>query len=448
MELQRLPEPIRLVTSGAFLASVPSTQADLLALARGRAADPAVFDEKTPYFWGATISTNQVDFYGTRMAPDTLHNFAQALNDGVAYQHSHDVREFIGHSLAGEVVQTGTRDASGIDGMAVNGVFFTMPDIKLGSMATNDFITATRAGVLRDVSVGFWADDIRCSLCGGQLFYSNYYGWDGTCSHVPTLTYDVLDPQGKPVRDAAGNVQQQQCWGWVHNGSLGETSSVYDGATPGAAVYKASLMAEAGLLDVRQASALEARFRVRLPDQKRQYRGITMDQEIVEQTRAPEETPVETVEEQSAPTADPVIEAWVAEGERFKRHGITVTAGDAPLLPRQVAEALERQSARIIELEAEAAIGRQYKADLIDEALKDGVRAKGDGFKAELYRGILAALGVSEIRAMRDDWRSEGDRWAAGATGQAAGRRSVDVAEPAPQMEQRRKPAPDHIYAG
>ena len=54
--------------------------------------------------------------------------------------------------------------------------------------------------------------------------------------------------------------------------------------------------------------------------------------------------------------------------------------------------------------------GRAYRADLIEEALAEGVRAHGEKFASEAYRGMLESSGIEVIKRMRDDWRAIGDK--------------------------------------
>jgi hypothetical protein len=56
-----------------------------------------------------------------------------------------------------------------------------------------------------------------------------------------------------------------------------------------------------------------------------------------------------------------------------------------------------------------AEVGRKYRSTLIEDAIKEGVRAHGNTFNVEGRRALLEKLEVSEIEGMRDDWRSQAD---------------------------------------
>lgn len=69
------------------------TLTQLTELARTRVLDPTIFDEHSPFFWSAEISSNRMDAYFTRMDPRTTpRNYAEDAQAGVAFQNSHNVR--------------------------------------------------------------------------------------------------------------------------------------------------------------------------------------------------------------------------------------------------------------------------------------------------------------------------------------------------------------------
>src|SRR5690606_31020400 len=48
--------------------------------------------------------------------------------------------------------------------------------------------------------------------------------------------------------------------------------------------------------------------------------------------------------------------------------------------------------------------GRVYRADLVADALAEGVRAYGEDFAEETYRVVLEAASLETVKRMRDDW--------------------------------------------
>lgn len=62
---------------------------------------------------------------------------------------------------------------------------------------------------------------------------------------------------------------------------------------------------------------------------------------------------------------------------------------------------LRKENAR---LATEAAMGRQYREDLIQETLATGVGAQGAVFPVEQYRTLLASADIEAIKAVRDSF--------------------------------------------
>lgn len=95
-------------------------------------------------------------------------------------------------------------------------------------------------------------------------------------------------------------------------------------------------------------------------------------------------------------------------------------------LPDQV-RWLVAENARLRPL---ADAGNQYRADLTESALAQGVRALGEKFNMEAYRGLLTASSIEVIKQFRADWEIVGNaRFQAGTavneTERKNGRRQV-----------------------
>lgn len=87
------------------------------------------------------------------------------------------------------------------------------------------------------------------------------------------------------------------------------------------------------------------------------------------------------------------------------------------LLPAAALSSLRQQlasrDAELADLKAEsertaplADVGRQYKADLIEEVITEGVRAYGNAYPAETERHLLAGADLDQIKAKRDFHRA------------------------------------------
>jgi len=375
-------------------------QDELLGLAKANSAyDPAIFEERTPFFWTAEISNDGVDAYYTRMLPSTLQNFTDAARAGISFLNSHRHNELpFGRSLDGRMVEGGNRQRVLAD-------FFTLPGLNLNGVTTDDFIAGVRAGIVSDVSVGFHGGTHFCDVC-----QQNYMSWD--CPHVAGLKFEIKD-RGLVL-----------CTVSIDNAILSEVSGVYDGATPDATIQKAQRMAEAGELKPEAVRVLEARYRTRF-DVKRSFpvakpeKDKAMDfEQIVNQIR-----------EVLALPADGDVVAGV------------LAVSTAPDKLRSMEQQLTEARAKVAELEPLAADGRTYRDDLISDALAEGVRAYGDKFNRGTYEAALKNASLDLIRQMRGDWATVGSERFAG------GRKTVDSSQAPAQQQKQRAHVPQSAYS-
>lgn len=311
--------------------------------------------------WSAEISSDRLDAYFTHMAESTLRNFAQDAAAGVTFLDSHNARQLgYGQSLAGLFQVDGAVSRTLAD-------FYTMPGINFGSgltyQSTDDFIRALQARLVRDVSVGFYGGDMICDICG-----NSFYDWR-SCSHWPGMEYAVGE-QGTQTATATFEIVEAR---------LAEVSAVYDGATPGAMILRAQEMSEAGLLEPETARRLETKYRIKLPAQTRVCAAAK---------------PAATPPERSNNSMDELqqIRALMAE--------LNAT-GESAL---EQVRWLVNENARLVPLADE---GRQYRADLVEAALTEGVRAMGEQFPAETYREMFKGATLEQVKLLRDRWQAQ-----------------------------------------
>lgn len=74
-----------------------------------------------------------------------------------------------------------------------------------------------------------------------------------------------------------------------------------------------------------------------------------------------------------------------------------------------VIQGVEKLQQRIAELEPIAKDGQQYRSDLVEDALEEGVRAQGADFDRETYEETLRNAPIKVIKRMRDDWKKAAD---------------------------------------
>lgn len=375
------------------------TPADqLLAVVKDkRAMDPAFVDEFPPFFWAAEISSNRLDSYYTRMGASTLTNFVNDAATGISFQDSHDTHKLgFGMSLTGrlEPIEEGL--------MRALAEFYTVPGVHFGGehsyASTDSFILAVRSGLARDVSVGFYGGDHICDICGNSIWdYSN-------CPHIPGLEYPIGD-RGE---------QTLLCTATIEDAHLSEVSAVYDGACPQAMILKMERSATDGLLSPKATQLLQVRYRLKLPEGRGSWSGADLkgrstmeEQEVQEETPAVEETPVaETTPEATQESDVTTPNAPDTGNEEIARIRAVVT-GIPELRSKSPVEAitwLVEENARLRPL---ADMGRTYRNDLIEEALSEGVRAMGNLFPLEQYRGMLSVANLDAIKAIRASFQEQ-----------------------------------------
>jgi hypothetical protein len=383
------------------LVSVRAISDALLERIRARVPDPAILDEHPPFTWTAQISNNNLDAYYTRMRVSSLTNYANDAEAGVSFQDSHrtdGMERTLGHSIAGRYTGPGGNGIAHADAD-----FYTLTGL---DSAIDSFVRRVRGGLARDVSIGFYDGQYICSICNRDMLR------DWSCWHIPGFEYVVTDEQGNKTSEKVLATAD------IENARLSEVSTVYDGATPGAAILKAQREADAGRLRHEQARLLEARYRIKLP-------GTGM---VVPGTDLPKE---ERMDPQPDQTPDPQ-RLIVPDAIRalFTRGG--VQADDLESGVRALVTEIER-------LRPKAADGETYRATTIEEALAEGTRAMGAAFAREVYAGMLATLDLAVITRMRDDWREIGDARFAG------GRQTEDAGDDPPPT--RAHETPDAAYA-
>ncbi len=326
-----------------------------------------------PHFFRAEISSARTDAYHTHMAKSTLENFAGDAKRGISFLDSHDAHKLgFGQSLMG-IYQDERVIAD----------FYTVPGVKFGGQhsyqSTDDFIRALQAGLVRDVSVGFYDGDMICDLCGNSFYdYAN-------CQHWPGQAYEVEE---KSVVSTFA----------IENAHLAEVSAVYDGATPGAMILRANEMANRGMLDPEQIGKLETQLRIKINTGQRIW----------------------PVKENLTRGVKPMDEN---EKMLEKISEIVTVSGVRNEDLAEAVQTLADENTRLVTLADE---GQEYRKDLIKQALAEGVRAMGETFPAETYEKMMMSADPSQIKILRDSWAKQASEIF------TAGRKTVD-AETAPE---------------
>lgn len=342
---------------------VRTAPTELLTLAKGRAPDPSIFDDHPPFMWLNEISSDRLDAYYTVMDPlTTLVNYAADAAIGVAVLIGHETRSLpIGHSLTGTLEHVG-------DVTRVTSDAYALTDDTSASA-----INRLRAGIVRDISVGFSYRGAQCicSICQRDMYR------DWKCWHIPGVSYKRTDNVDDTMTDPNGAL----CTGLITNAHLSEYSLVYDGATPGAAVLQAQRNAEAGRLTIDQARLIEQRYRINLPGKRLVIQGGSMGAEANGNggTALPDERELQQILERAGVPSD--------------KTGLDRI--------RWLADEVKRLAPLALD-------GQTYRTDLVATGVAEAVRAFG-AEKGEQKRKQLETADLETIKEMTASWREIGD---------------------------------------
>lgn len=383
-------------------------------------------------------SSNRVDAYFTRMDQSTLRNFAADALNGVSFLDSHDARKLgIGHTFGGRFEESADLQRTLVD-------VYTSPGIEFGGQhsfrSTDDFIKAVKSRIVRDVSVGFYGGRTICDICG-----LNVWGWTD-CPHWPGEQYEIEDD----IVTATAIIKDAR---------LAELSAVFDGATPGAMITKFERSLTEGWINRDSLSMLERRYRIQLPnEQKRKiFGGVALGKKQDEAPDADDRS--RGTKEERGVSMNPEDEKLLRQAKRAlaSLQALDIVPDDATLdvAAERVLDALDQGSVLkrenetlvskldeatqdIARLQPMADDGKRYRDDLIKDAIAEGVRANGEEFAAETYRGMLERADIPTIKQMRADWKRLGDQ-------RLPGGKRIDEGDQGGDVE--RQEIPDEAYA-
>lgn len=329
------------------------------------------FSAEELFFWPAEISNNQTDSHFTKMHETSLANYAEDANseDGVAFLDSHNHgQNGLGRSLTGLYDKPAER---------VLAQFYTVRGLQLGRLSADNFIRGVESGIVGDVSIGFKAGPgfaMLCSECGEDI-----RTWD--CRHLPG---QVIEAHTNEQGDIT---PEHTVIAWVMNARLSEVSAVYDGSTPSAMILKAQRGLQEGFCKSSAVMALERRYNIHIPPPAKLFTGYdTLEREIM-----PEEIKDALVTVEDRVTA---LELRNAVNEL----GLEIpTEATATQMVRLLVE-------KVRTLVPQAKVGVELRARLVEEAIKEGIRALGDKFDAEKQRALLTQLDVENVDTMREAW--------------------------------------------
>lgn len=335
----------------------------------------------------AIISSKKLDSHFTKMAESSLRNYVEDAKAGVAFLNSHKHNELAcGYSYDSRL--EGEADtAPDSDKPEVIADFYCIRGLNLNGLPTDQLIRGIETDMIRDVSIGFSGGEYICSICG-----MDFFDWD--CRHFPGMDFEVVENPDDDPEDQT--TKTQTCFLWIEDARLSEVSAVFDGSNPDAMILKAQQRIRAGKMDTKTFQFLEKRYRMNLKEPVRLVNQFDKENDDMSD------------KDKTSGAPDKFNEANIEA--RFAAKAVGLVIGDDDDVS-VIVRAMQKEIERLQPLAVLAEQGRALRSALIDEALKEAVRANGKeaGFSEENTRKMLEGLDVDTIRELKSSWTKIGD---------------------------------------
>lgn len=275
------------------------------------------------------------------------------------------------------------------------------------------------AGIINEASIGYWYEELRCSITGSNYWYSPYYAGE---------TYEITDPE-------SGNTSTRLCFLWTTgNVEFAEGSLVYRGAYPGTRVGGSTDTSGAAQLSASAPTGPTPTTRFQLAasqDMADAFKKPRAQQNAGNPTPTPpapaaptphQEDPMEKLTlklaDGTAHTVAPAdvqalltdqvtaaLAAGKATGEQAERERIAASLNVEPV---------KLEDPKTLEtLASEATDGRAYREDLLAELKALHVTLSGAGEAADAHaeraRRAYSALSISDVREEVERLRAQRD---------------------------------------
>lgn len=357
-----------------------------------------------------------------RMKKSSLNNFRNEAKEGVSFLLDHSWAGFAPPKAAlpyGKTFDAVLRKLSqdevvGDETQAVFTDHYIPRGLEIDSISTDAIIRQIETGILSDTSIGWYGGKFICSICGGNyLRYSE-------CQHFAGQEYDG-----------------QVCEVHIEDAHLMENSGVFDGAYPGAGILSADgpggqgkygdlvMVDDATLKNIgdpttRVFGTYSAKSGIALyvprgavsvnnQTQKLSQNGTNsktngtqgkeedaLDKQLQElKTKVDDLTGQLSQKDTALAQATQSLATETAAKEALQAQ-ITALQAD-----------LDTQKAEVSRLQPLAEDGKAFKAYMIGEAHKWGVKAMGNAYKQDLHEKIFATLSIAEITEFKDGFEAK-----------------------------------------
>lgn len=381
--------------------------------------------EDNCYVFPNLMIDNLPTAYNSILQPVLLNTFMEDVKKGISLLLVHNNRKLpVGRSFDARIKSEYVPD-EGRDVLTLYGDFYIPLGIALeGGVTTDDIAKGIETGINFATSIGFNAEEWKCSICGNDI--RDYYA----CPHIPGRKYAV-EREGIDV--------VEKCYVLVGENGVGELledSIVYAGACDRAGVIRNF---SANVTEFRDSSKLQviddiknvpvdatiAQYytkdgSVLVADTQERTCGTdylrkrSEDQVLLEKVidvlgkfdiKFADEAELETVLSESfAANQDKVNEleeASIKVGsltEELQKANDEITLKD---------ETIKELTEKNEELSEKAGLAETYRKDLIEQALSAGVRSQGNAFPSEMFGKFLGTLSVDEVKTVIEQFKAE-----------------------------------------
>ena len=298
-------------------------------------------------------------------------------------------------------------------------------DSKVDGYSKNDIINLIKSGTMADTSIGWGVPsaNYKCSICGNSI-----YDWRN-CKHIPGSKY-IVNEETNEVKQCIilATVPQEL---HIGNNVLMENSIVFDGAYPNA-VIQSSISNKNTIIN---SNFKEVENKMNLNENTIIYANSTKSglqllyfkndeeggesfmnkkeeekvEEVLENNNVAEtvvdnETVPNTENNKTEEVVEPNTDNEVVENTQNSSQPET---SEEKFSKEEILEKFDNISDNIDELVKLAKEGKQHRAEVIEEALKSGVRAMGNSFNKEVFEKTFVNLEINDIKAMANTWEEQ-----------------------------------------
>lgn len=318
-------------------------------------------------------------FVGDAIIPSRFLKISTAVLDEFEKQVQSGIPFMLNHSwgwgttrdafVYGRSYDSRLEDSSDIEGetKALYGSIYIPRGREIDGIKTDEIIHQIEDGTMLDVSIGFAISNWVCSICNERFVGSDCNHWPGR-EYKGELCYLIAEPPG----------------------TVFEISAVFQGAYPTAEILSAAIMK-----DQRWQEQLPIEV-INDPDDFRLVKpGTTIHGYVSTATDF-------LFVEKGAVERKPVVQVQATKEEEEV---------DEMLTNEEVKAALgsEMPKDQVLQLARE---GKQYREELIEEALAWGVRAHGEYFSQDSWREILSepSRSIEAIKGFIEQFRKEAEK--------------------------------------